>query len=82
MGLIRKRKKGFRRLVGCHGSLLKEHFGELSVNESETHGFYFLARCMVLNINGKKCSAQHVLNLSVFFFFFLWKMEAEESEDK
>lgn len=35
--------------------------------------FISLAICMGLKINGKKCSAQHVLNF--IHFFFLWSLE-------
>lgn len=44
MGLIykkEKKKKKVQRTVRSQFSFLRNLFGELSVNESETHGFYF-----------------------------------------
>lgn len=67
MGLICKRKKGSEGLVGCRFSFQKEHFGDLSVNELETHGSYSLARCTSSNIHGKKHSGEHVLNFIGLF---------------
>lgn len=75
MGLICKRKGGSEGLVGCPLSFQKEHFGELSVNELGTHGFYSLARCMGLNVNGKKHSEQHDVNFIGLFFSRGWKLK-------
>lgn len=38
--------KRLKKLIGHQTALTKHHLDELSVNESETHGSYFLKKCI------------------------------------
>lgn len=48
---------------------LKEHFGGLSVNESEAHGFYFLCHMLGFQNEGKKVLGAACFEFYLSFYF-------------